>query len=139
MHFPYIILLQPGDAPVILLSLEKVTQGEHLSMVLYGITLVPPGEELRDVYLTLLSHFYANDVAFDGSERRSAAQLQLLMHQGPERGYFPDPTKSLFIADNLEEKEAANQEFKQTGLHLNYVNGSLYLGDNSGPRGELEA
>ena len=69
-------------------------------MVLYGITLVPLTEGLRDADPTLLSPFYANDAVFDRSTRRSAAQLRLMMELGPDRGYFPEPAKSLFIADN---------------------------------------
>ena len=42
-------------------------------MVLYGITLSLLAEDLRDADPILLSPFYANDVAFDGSERLSAA------------------------------------------------------------------
>ena len=33
-------------------------------------------------------------------------KVKMLMAQGPDQGYFPDPAKSLFIADNPEEKEA---------------------------------
>ena len=36
-------------------------------MVLYGITLVSLVEELRAEDLGILSPFYADDVAFDGS------------------------------------------------------------------------
>ena len=73
-------------------------------MVLYGITLVPLAEELRDADPTLLSPLYADDAEFDGSARRSVAQLRLLIDRGPEQGYFPKPAKSLFILDNPEEK-----------------------------------
>ena len=73
-------------------------------MVLYGITLVPLVEDLRYADPTLMSPFYANDAAFDGSSRRSTAQLRLLMDQGVDRGYFPEPAKSIFIANNPEEK-----------------------------------
>ena len=72
-------------------------------MVLYGITIAPLVEELRDADPKILSPFYAYDAVFDGLARRSAAQLILLMDRGPDRGYFPDPSKSLFIADKLEE------------------------------------
>ena len=48
-------------------------------MVMYGITLVSMEEELSDTNPTLMPPFYADDAAFDGSERRSAAQLRLLM------------------------------------------------------------
>ena len=62
-------------------------------MVLYGINLFPLVEELRDANPTILSPFYADDVAFDGSERQS-------VNRGTDQGYFPDPAKSLFIPDN---------------------------------------
>ena len=54
--------------------------------------------------------------------------MRLLMDQGPERGYFPEPAKSLFIADNLEMKEAARRKFKQVDSNLNYIGGIRYLG-----------
>ena len=72
---------------------------DPLSMVLYGITIVPLAEELRAADPGLLSPFYADDAAFDGSERRSAQLQKLLMKRGPDRGYFPDPDKSLFISN----------------------------------------
>ena len=70
-------------------------------MVLYRIKLVLLAEELRALDPGLLSHFYADDAAFDGSARRIAQILKLLMKRGPDRGYFPEPAKSLFISDNL--------------------------------------
>ena len=82
-----------GEPPVTILSREGVTQGDPLSMVLYGITLVPLAEELRAADPGLLFPFYADDAAFDGSARRSAQLLKLLMRRGTDRGYFPDPTK----------------------------------------------
>ena len=78
-------------------------------MVLYGITIVPLAEDIRDSNHTLLSPFYADDAAFDELARRSAAQLHMLMDQGTDRGYLPEPSKSLFIPDNPEEKEAVRQ------------------------------
>ena len=71
-------------------------------MVLYGITLVPLEEELQYADPTLISPLYVDDAEFDGLARRSAAQLRLLMDQGADRGYFPEPAKSLFIAENPE-------------------------------------
>ena len=80
-HWAQLLLRQPGDLPVTILSREGVTQGEPLSMTLYGITLVPLAEELRAADLGLLSPFYADDAAFDGSARRSAQLLKLLMRR----------------------------------------------------------
>ena len=41
--------------------------------------------------------------------RRSSAQLRLLKDGGLDRGYFPNLSNSLFIADIIEEKEAARR------------------------------
>ena len=68
-------------------------------MVWYGITPPPPGRGSEGCGSHTPSPFYANDVAFDGLERQSLAQLRLLMDQGPEWSYFPELYKSLFIAD----------------------------------------
>ena len=65
-HWAQLLLRQIGEPPVTILSREGVTQGEPLSMVLYGITLVPLAEELRAADPGLLSPFYADDAAFDG-------------------------------------------------------------------------
>ena len=124
MHWGFILLRQPGDTAVILLSQEGVTQGDPLLMVLYRITLVHMAEELRDEYPTLVSPFYANDVAFNGLTRRSTAQLRLLLEQRPDQGYFPEPDKFLFVSDNSEKEEAARRYFELAGLNLNYVYGS---------------
>ena len=88
-HWAQLLLRQPGEPPVTILSREGVTQGYPLSMVLYGITLVPLTEELRAADLGLLSPIYADDVAFNGSERRSAQLLKLLMRRGAGPGIFP--------------------------------------------------
>ena len=110
-HWAQLLLLQPGELPVTLLSREGVTQGDPLSMVLYGITLVPLAEELRAADLGILSPFYADDADFDGSARRSAQLLKLLMKRGPNRRYFHEPAKSLFISDTPGQGEAAKREF----------------------------
>ena len=47
MCWAQLLLSQLGEPPVTILSIEGVTQGYPLSMVLYGITLVRLAEELR--------------------------------------------------------------------------------------------
>ena len=91
-HWVKIILCQNGEPPVTILIREGVTQGDSLSMVLYGINLVPLAEELRASDPGLLSPFYTDDVAFNVSAQRSAHLLKLLMKRGPDLGYFSDPT-----------------------------------------------
>ena len=108
-------------------------------MVLYGITRVPLAKELRAAEPGILSSFYADDAAFDSLERRSAQLLKLLMKRGPERGYFPETAKSLFILDTPGKEEAAIREFAVEGLVLNFISGSRYLGAYLGLQEELEA
>ena len=108
-------------------------------MVLYGITLSPLAEELRAADPGILSPFYADDAEFDGLERRSAHLLKLLMKKGPDQGYFPKLSKSLFISDTPGQEEAAKREFSKEGLCLNFVIGSRYLGAYLGRQAELEA
>ena len=81
----------------------------------------------------LLSPFYADDVAFESSARQSAQLLKLFMKRGLDRGYFPEPAKSLFISDTPGQREEVKQEFAVEGLTLNFVSGSRYLGAYLGP------
>ena len=59
------------------------------------------------------------------------------MKRGPDRGYFPEPTKYLFILDTLGQEAGAKMEFASEGLTLNFVNGSRYLGAYLGLQTEL--
>ena len=43
-HWAQLLLRQPGETPFTILSREGFTQGDPLSMVLYGITLAPLAE-----------------------------------------------------------------------------------------------
>ena len=61
------------------------------------------------------------------------------MRRGPDRGYLPELSKSLFISDTPGQEEAEKREFSKEGLVLNFVSGSRYLGAYLGPRDQLEA
>ena len=78
-------------------------------MVLYGITLVPLDEEPKVADLRYLSIFYADDAVFDGSAQQSAHLLKPSMKRGPDRGYFPESAKSLFILDIPGQEEAVRK------------------------------
>ena len=125
------------DTTVTILSREGVTQGDPISVVLYGITLAPLAEELRAADSGLLSPFYGDDAEFYVSIRRSAHILNLLMERGTDRAFFPDPAKSLFISNTPGQEEAVRREFVAEGLVLNFVSGSRYLGSYLGPQEEL--
>ena len=61
------------------------------------------------------------------------------MKRRPDRGYFPEPDKCLFISDTPGQEEAAKREFAVEGIDLNFVSGSRYLGVYLGPWDQLEA
>ena len=61
------------------------------------------------------------------------------MKRGPDRGYFPEPAKSLFISDTSGQEAAAKQEFGKEGLCLNFVSESRYFAAYLGPQAELGA
>ena len=42
------------------------------------------------------------------------------MERGPDRGYFPDLAKSLFISDTLGQEEAVRREFAEEGFEINF-------------------
>ena len=85
-HWTQLLLRQPGELPVTILSQEGVNQVNSLSMVFYRIALSPLAEELRAADSGLLSPFYADDAAFDGSGRQYAQLLKLLIKRGTDQG-----------------------------------------------------
>ena len=87
----------------------------------------------------MLSPFYVDDTAFDGSAQQSVQILKLLMKREEDWGYFPEPDKSLFISDTPGKEEEARREFAVEGMILNLVSDSRYLGAYIGPHEELEA
>ena len=46
-HLAQLLIRQPGETPVKILIREGVTQGDPLLMVLYRITLTPPGQGVK--------------------------------------------------------------------------------------------
>ena len=76
----------PAEPPVTILSREGVTQGDPLSMVLYGKTLIPLAEELRAADPGLFSPFYVDDAMFDSLARTA---LKAVDEEGGGLGIFP--------------------------------------------------
>ena len=104
-YWAQLLLRQPGELPVSILSRYVVPQRNPLPMLLCGITLTPRAEELSATDPGLISPFSADDAAFDGSTRRSAQLLELLMKRGLDQGDFPEPDKLLFISDTPVQEE----------------------------------
>ena len=97
-HSAQLILRRRGKDCAIILSREGVTQGDPLSMVLYGLSLTPLAEALRRAVPTIVQPWYADDAAMAGPVTGIRDAQQLLLTLGPQRGYYPEPEKSVLIA-----------------------------------------
>ena len=124
-HASMLILRRQGGSCELLLSREGVTQGDPLSMVLYGLALTPLSEQLRLAVPTVAQPWYADDAAMEGPVRGIATAMRLLQQQGPARGYYPEPAKSIFVghAGTLDRAKHLLMEFD-----FQYSSGSRYVG-----------
>ena len=120
-----------GYAPLIvagttelLFSSEGTTQGDPLALLLYGVSLMPLIESLKDRD-TYLQTWYADDSGALGALENLVEWLSSLTENGPKYSYYPEPSKSyLVVHPNFVEK--AHQLFDRFGIRI--VEGRRYLG-----------
>ena len=123
-HWGQLLLRPPGKELVNILRSDGVAQGKLLSIILYGITLVPLTDNLMEVDPELLVTFYANDASFNALSGRIKWLLTLLLGKGEAQGYFLEPEKSLFIFDSPSQEGVAKKAFEAKGMAINVVPGS---------------
>ena len=104
-------------------------------MVLYALALIPLAEELRAAVPTVMQPWYADDMAMAGRVDGIAACMTLLLKRDPDRGYYPEPAKSVLVVPAAEQTraKAALEAFDFT-----YTSGSRYLGGYIGDGQELQ-
>ena len=125
-HSAISIVRRPGSTAYFVLSEEGTTQGDVLSMVLYGLTLVPMAEALRRLVPSIMQPWYADDAAMAGKSENIATAMRHLLRMGPLRGYYPEPTKSVLICNPGTERDAAKEVFAE--FDFQYSDGDRYLG-----------
>ena len=83
-HWVQLLLHQPGLAPSIIIIREEFTQGNLLSMFLYGITLAPLVEDLQAADMLLLTTFYTDYAVFNSmyghSTQHTGLNINLVQH-----------------------------------------------------------
>jgi len=127
-----------GEDPTVIACKEGITQGCCLSMVCYGIALMPLAEWLRTEVPGALQPWYADDLSGIGTATDNATVLQLLKEKGPYVGYYPEPDKSHYVCMPQDE-EAAKAAFEAAGIpDLNYGRSRKYLGGVYGDAAEKE-
>ena len=108
-----------------LMSKEGVTQGDPLSMILYGIGMLPLTKLLKKEIPDCIQPWYADDAGAGGSFEAIEDFFNLLVEEGPARGYFPEPTKSILVV-KPQLVEAAKLRFEPLGFKIS--TGDRYLG-----------
>lgn len=116
------LIIQGEDR--ILYSKEGVTQGDPLSMLLYGIALLPLIEKLNGAG-NVIQNWYADDASANGTLHDIKLWFERLMKDGPALGYFPEPHKSYLVV-SPEYQEKATELFGPLGVKV--VLGCRFLG-----------
>ncbi len=80
-----------------ILSAEGVTQGDPLSMVLYGLALVPLVDQLAKEVPGLLQPWYADNAAMAGPASKVREAVTKLMVLGPACGNYPKLRKTVVV------------------------------------------
>ena len=98
------------------LSAEGTTQGDPLAMPLYALAISPLVS-----YLTGASSakniWYADDSGAAGDLQALLEWWQVLVHEGPQFGYFPNSVKTWLVV-KPQHLEEATQAFHRTGVQL---------------------
>ena len=79
-----------NGAASLLQSREGVTQGDPLTMVAYGIGVIPLIQRLKLVYTNFTQTWY-NDYAPLGTYKKINLYFNSPKKIGPGRGYCPEP------------------------------------------------
>ena len=74
-----------------------MTQGEPLSMITYGIGVLPLIQELRDAHPHVTQPWYADDAGAGGNFGKILAHFRYLQARGPTRVYLPVPTNIFLV------------------------------------------
>ena len=95
-------------------------------MILYGLALTPLATQLREAEPSLIQPWYADDAAMSGPADAIARAMRLLEVRGPARGYYPEPSKSIFIPDNAADADRCREILVE--LPFKHQTGARYLG-----------
>ena len=134
-HSATLVLRRPGQDGIWMQSKEGVTQGDPLSMVIYGIALAPLTEQLLAEEPRVRQAWFADDSAMRGRASLVGQVFARLCELGPVYGYYPEPEKSAVVCDPAVRDAAAAQLDK---FDLCYSDGKRYVGAFLGSRKALE-
>jgi len=117
------IFVNGNDKCVEFLSQEGTTQGCPLAMAMYAIALTPLLKNAKELARQV---WFADDAT--GCDQATALRkwYDLLVNQGPNYGYFPQPEKCILIVKEGRE-ETVKEAFQGTAVKITSV-GARHLG-----------
>ena len=76
---------------------ERVTQGDPLAIIAYGLGIPPLIRDLRMSHTRVTQPWYYDDAGTGGNFAGTQRNFDILMVRGPPRGYFQEPTKRILV------------------------------------------
>ena len=129
-HWAILVVREMGDrSGHFLHSKEGVTQLDPLAIIAYGIGVPPLIREIRGAHPHVTQTWYADDTGAGVNFSHILAHLWDLQARGPQRGYFPDPTKSILV---VAPRNIARVEGFFIGMELKVVTRAGILESSSG-------
>ena len=131
-----LIVRDPASrTPRLLLSREGVRQGDPVSMVAFGLGLLPLIQQLKNELPEVIQPWYADDAAACGSFDSLERSFELLQTLGKPFGYYPQPAKcKLVVPHRL--SSAAEPTFASTGFTV--TTSARYLGGHLGDKDDRD-
>ena len=121
LHFLILVVKNnDGHTAWFLDGQEGASQGDPLSMLLYGGVLLPLVEQVNEAYPGALIPW------FTGSASNCAGGFHLTCEKRPQYGYFPVAEKSYPVC-KLEHEAEARVAFVEFYLDVKYPHGHRYL------------
>ena len=78
-------------------SMEGIIQGYLLATVVYDIDILPLIKRPEAEFTQVIQPWYADNYSKLGTFKNVELYFNLLKQFGPERGYYPKPSKSVLI------------------------------------------
>ncbi len=124
-HWSILVIRGNNGTAAFLFSKEGVTQGDPISMVVYGLAVLPLIRRLKQEFPEVEQPWYADDAGAAGNFDAIRRHFTKLQEIGPNYGYFPELSKSVLVVSQCN-FEAAKLAFADLGFEV--TTGHRYLG-----------
>jgi hypothetical protein len=88
-------------------------------MMLYGVALMPLAKKIQAAVPEAMKPWFADDLGAAGRAEHNARCLDFLLKTGPWYGFYPKPSKCVYIC-KAEDEARARKEFEKLKLQIDY-------------------